>query len=110
MSDDDIDYAEDPPRPRYSYKGGGKFDGAIKAILLAVVIAAIIGGGQFVLGMNATIANINGSIANLRLTDEFLREQIKDVKGDVDQMRGKVFRSDGTPRQDFFDADQPQSK
>jgi hypothetical protein len=117
--DDDAETGDDlpPPQERYEYrKSGGAFDGAIRTILVSVLTAGILGFVAFVFAMNGTITNLqntdtahNGAIANLKLTNEFLQEQIKEVRDEQKVIRGKVYRSDGSLAGDFSaDERQPQ--
>lgn len=103
---DELDYADEVPHPRvpqYSYRrdSGGKFDGTIKAIGITVITAAVLGLVGMVFAINETNAVQNGALENLRLTDQFVREQIADVKGRQDRIEGRVYRSDGSLAGDF---------
>ena len=90
---DDMDYEDDPPHPRYVYrKGGGKFDGAIEKIGMALIISGLLGFVGLVFAVNGSISNLRESQAVLTSSQQFLQQQINDVKVRQDRMEGRVFR------------------
>lgn len=79
-----IPYDEPPPdsEPRYSYRrnGGGKFDGAIKAIGISVITALIIAFIMHQFAVDGSIANLRESAAVLTTSQKFLQEQVTELK------------------------------
>ena len=109
--DDDDDSEHGTPGPRYSYRkrGGGKFDGTIKTVGVAFLISAGIGFVGMCFNVNASLSNLEKTQATQAVSMQFLREQVNDMKGEMNEFRGKVYRSDGSIAGDFS-ADERQSK
>lgn len=106
----EMDYEDDPPHPRYHYqKGGGKFDGAIKQVGVALIITAIVGFVSMGFAVNGAISNLRETQAVHTASLQFLREQMAEVKGRQDRIEGKVFRSH-SQAMGLDDADERQSK
>ena len=91
----DEDYnGERPPLDRekqYSYRGG-RFDGAIKQIGIAVIIAGILGFASLVFAVNGAISNLRETQGVQGKSIEFLQMQITEVKADQRIAEGKQLR------------------
>ena len=93
----DGEYNDDTPPPdreppHYNYRGGGRFDGAIKQIGLAIIIAGIVGFVSLVFAVNGAISNLRETQGVQGKSIEFLQAQMSDLKQDQRRVEGKVFR------------------
>jgi hypothetical protein len=102
---DDIDYEDDPPHPKYVYRGG-KYDGTIKQISVALIIAGIIGFVGMAFAFNGAISNLERTTAVLTTAQAFQQRQIDDLKAADQRIEGKVFRGHARAM-GLDDADQP---
>lgn len=109
MSDDEgVDYNDEhPPRDserrvqRYERRGG-KYDATLRQVAVGVIIAGVLS----VLGFawNGALSNLRETAAVQGKSIEFLQMQVSELRGDMNQMRGTMFRSDGSVNPDYFDA------
>lgn len=100
------DYEEEPEvREEYT---GGKFDGVIKAIGISILTAGIIAFIGMCFALNGAISNLDKTTAVLSKVQEFQQVQLDQVSSDLKEIRGRVYRGDGSVNMDSLHAIQSQ--
>lgn len=103
---DEIDYEDDPPHPKYVYRNGGKYDGTIRQVSVALITLGIAGFVGMAFAFNGAIANLEKTTAGLALVQGFQQKQIDELRAADDRIEGKVFRGHARAM-GLDDADQP---
>lgn len=80
------------PVSGHSRIGGGKFDGAIRAIGLSLITAGIVGFVVMVFAINGAISNLTTTTEVLKATQQFQQQQLVDMRQDIREVQGKTFR------------------
>lgn len=85
---DEMDYEDDPPHPKYSYRRSEN-NGSARRIAEALVIGALLALGGSVWLLRESVAVLQ---ATQKQFQDFTQMNIADIKSRQDRMEGRIFR------------------